>query len=177
MTGQYKEAVISLIAGKAQSFQPFAESFAKSRFLLYSVEFGQNEEEAAALQQIADGIQCRIASTDGGIDLTIDFDNGDRGEYLDVIEGGMDAPLTGGHGGIVTNPDGTTRPSLVPEPLWGNPIDEYAKAGSDVCEEVRMMLKDLFADRVREIVSECKPMIAQAARKEIVQEISRMLKK
>ena len=41
-------AVISLIATKAMEYQELAQSFAKSRFLLASVEYGQNDEETEA---------------------------------------------------------------------------------------------------------------------------------
>lgn len=176
MSEVLQNQICNLIAGKAESFQPFAESFAKQRFLLYSSEFGTNAEEIEALQKIASVITVKISRSGTEVNLDFDFDNGDRGNYLEVIEDGMDAPLTGGHNGIVTNPDGSTRPSNVPEQLWGNPIDSYAKSGSEVIDEVKMMLKDLFTNRIREIVSENKGEIARLAKSEIVQEIQSVLK-
>lgn len=168
---ELKSGVCKLVSQKAASFRPFAENFAKQRFLLYGTEFGANAEETEALQQIAAGIRCDITQDDNSVSIDIDFDTGDRGNYLEVVEDGMDAPLTGGHNGIVTNPDGSTRPSRVPEQLWGNPIDAYAKSGSEVLDEVKMMLKDLFSNRIREIVSESKPEIARMAKPLVAQEV------
>lgn len=177
MTDDLNESFRALVAKKMEPFEHFAESFAKQRFLLYSTEFGTNAEETEALQRIAAEIRCDIAQSDGGVSIDIDFDTGDRGNYLEVVEEGMDAPLTGGHNGVVTNPDGSTRPSNVPEQLWGNPIDSYAKSGSEVLEEVRMMLKDLFTSRVREVVSESKPELARMAKAYVVQEIHDIFQK
>ena len=177
MTSNLQRDMCSLIASRAKEFQDFAESFARSRFLLHSTEFGQNNEETEALQNIAAGIKCEIVQSDSGVSLSIDFDDGDTGEYLDVVEHGMPPPLTGGRGGIVTNPDGSTYPSRVPKQLWGNPIDEYAKTGSDVLDEVKMMLKDLFTQRVKEITSECKPELTKLAKSYVTQEILTMFRK
>lgn len=177
MTDDLNDAFRDIIAQKMTTFQPFAESFAKQRFLLYSAEFGTNDEETEALQKIAAAIKCKIVRSDSGVSLDIDFDDGDQGNYLEVIEHGMDAPLTGGHNGVVTNPDGSTEPSQVPEQLWGNPIDSYAKSGSEVMDEVKMMLKDLFTSRVREVVSESKPELAQLAKTQVLQEIRDIFKK
>jgi hypothetical protein len=60
--------------------------------MLRSSEYGDNEEEIAALQNIAENIKCTVETSDGGVSLNIDFDNGDRGNYLEVVENGMPAP-------------------------------------------------------------------------------------
>lgn len=67
MNTAIKHEVIGLIASKMQEYKVLADNFVKSRFLLASVEYGQNEEEMQALQKIADGIQCTIYQTDAGI--------------------------------------------------------------------------------------------------------------
>lgn len=131
--------IIALIASKAQDYQSMAENFAKSRFLLASIEYGQNEDETRALEKIASGIKCKISQTESGITMDIDFDGNDAGNYLEIIESGMPAPVTGGAGGFVHNPDGSTETSKVPPELWGNPIPEFAKSGSDVLGEVKNM--------------------------------------
>lgn len=173
---ELQQRFIETIAKKAKPFQPFAQNFAKQRFLLYSTEFATNAEETEALQKIADGIRCRVEKSGEGVSVEIDFDAGDRGNYLEVVEEGMDAPLTGGHSGIVTTPDGSTRPSNVPEQLWGTPIDVYAKSGSEVLDEVKVMLKDLFTNRMKELVTESKPELAMLAKDYIRQEIRHAFK-
>lgn len=170
-------AIIELISSEAHKYQQMAENFAKSRFLLASIEYGQNEDEAQALEKIADGIKCTISSVSTGLTLDIDFDNNDAGHYLDVIQGGMGAPVTGGEGGFVHNPDGSTETSKVPPELWGNPIPEFAKQGSDVLGEVRMMLQQLFADEVRNIVQEQKPQIATLVKNYLVAELNSIMTK
>lgn len=177
MTDELNVAFREIVTKKMFPFEHFAQTFAQQRFLLYSTEFGTNTEETEALQQIAAAIRCNIEQSDGGVSIYIDFDAGDRGNYLEVVEEGMDAPLTGGHNGVVANPDGSTLPSNVPEHLWGNPIDSYAKSGSEVLEEVKMMLKDLFTARVREVVSESKPELAKMAKEYVAQEIHSIFNK
>lgn len=148
-----------------------AENFARSRFLLAAMEYGQNEDESSAQEKIASGIKCRIEQTESGLSLDIDYDDNDTGNYLNIIQNGMPAPVTGGAGGFVHNPDGSTETSKVPPELWGNVIPQFAKSGSDVLGEVRNMLSQLFADEVRAIVSDSKSEIAAIAKSYILQEM------
>jgi len=133
-------AIINLIAQRAKNYESMARNFAQSRFLLASIEYGQNEAETEALQKIAAGIQCKIVATDTGVSLDIDFDNNDSGNYLEIIEEGMLAPLAGGSGGFAHNPDGSVYRSNYPEHLWGTPLEDLSKPGSDTLDEVRKML-------------------------------------
>ena len=169
--------VISLIANKAQGYQTMAQNFAKSRFLLAAIEYGQNEDETEALEKIADGIKCIITPTSAGVTLDVDFDDSDQGNYLEIIQHGMPAPVTGGAGGFVHNPDGSVETSEVPPSLWGNPIPEFAKTGSDVMEEVKTMLKQLFTDEVNNIVRDSREEIATIAKTYVEQELQAALSK
>lgn len=136
--------------------------------MVLSSVYGQNSEELSAMEKIASQIRCEVTLSGNGISLSIDYEGGDSGDYLDIIQHGMPAPLTGGQGGIVTNPDGSTRQSNVPEELWGNPIDEYAKAGTDVQGEIEQMLNTLFSEEVRSIASSSSAEIAAIAKKQIL---------
>lgn len=148
-----------------------AESFAKSRFLLASIEYGQNDEESEALQKIADGIKCTISGTPDGLSLSVNYSDNDQGNYLEIVEGGMPAPYAGGDGGIVHNPDGTFEKSNVNPNFWGTRLDSLAKPGSETLAEVNRMLTDLFRDEVQSIVSDSKQEIAAMAKEYIVQEL------
>lgn len=163
------DQVIELIANDVQEFTEFARNFAKSRFAVLTTEFGSNQEELDAINHLADTIKVKINKTDSGVSLSVYYD--DDYEYLDVIQNGMEAPLSGGNNGIVTNPDGSKTNSNVPRNLWGQPLDEYAKEGEDVIGEIRMMLTDIFKERVQEAVTECKPQIANIAKSYLSKEI------
>ena len=164
--------IVRLITEKACEYQTMAQNFARSRFLLAAIEYGQNEEETKALEKIAGGIRCAIAPSATGVSLDIDFDDKDQGNYLEIIEHGMPAPITGGEGGFVHNPDGSIETSNVPPELWGEPIPEYAKAGSSTLEEVKAMLSQLFADEVQRITKESKQEIAGIAKEYLISEIN-----
>ena len=170
-------SIINLVAQKAKAYEPIARNFAQSRFLLASIEYGQNEEEIDALQKIAEGIQCKISASETGVSQDIDFDDNDSGNYLEIIDQGMPAPLAGGSGGFAHNPDGSVYRSLYPEHLWGSPLEELSKPGSDTLDEVRKMLSQLFADEVRNIIAESKSDIAAIAKRGIVDEINSILRK
>lgn len=169
--------ILALIAGKAEGFKEMAENFAKSRFLLASIEYGQNEEEMSALERIAEGIKCEIEQSGSSVSLSIDYDEEDDGSYLEIIQEGMPAPYAGGDGGIVKNPDGTFSDSNVNPSLWGTRLDMYAKQGSDTLEEVNRMLTDLFTAEVQGIVAASHSEIAGIAKRYIVQELRSALPK
>lgn len=171
---EIQKTITSVQCSKAKDFEMTAEAFARSRFMVRSSEYGENVDEMEALQKIADGIKCRVEQSDSGISQAIDFDDNDRGNYLEVIEEGMSAPLTGGDNGIVTEPDGSTRQSNVPERLWGNPIEEYSKQGSEILEEIRMMLQDLFRTYIQELISDSRSELVNIARNYVVQELQKL---
>jgi hypothetical protein len=154
-----------------------AESFAKSRFLLAAIEYGQNDAEMEALLKIADGIKCTIKPSATGVTLSVDYNDKDQGNYLEIIEEGMPAPYAGGDGGIVHNPDGTFEKSDVDPRLWGTRLDFLAKPGSDTLAEVNRMLADLFRDEVETIVSESRPEIAAIAKDYVMRELREVMQK
>lgn len=168
--------VLPIISEKLDGFEDFAKRFAESRFLVATSEYGSNAEETAALEQIAENIVCNLSTVGNGFSLNVDIGSNNH-PYLNIIQEGMDAPLTGGDNGYVTLPDGSTRLSNVPEQLWGNPLPEYAKVGMDVVEEIRTMLTDLLVDQINDAVAASKEQIAQAARTHISQAINNVIKR
>lgn len=164
------DRIIDIISNQVQDFTEFAQNFAKSRFAVLTTEFGENQEELDAIDYLVSKIKCNIQRTDSGVSLFIGYD--EDYEYMNVIQEGMEAPLTGGNNGIVTNPDGSTTYSNVPPQLWGTPIEQYAKEGEDVIGEIKMMLTDLFKERVQEAVSECKSQIAKEAKSHIIERMN-----
>lgn len=174
---QLQAQVSALIGNKAKGLEPMLKAFAQSRFLVAASEYGENEKELDALNMISEAIQCTVVSTGSGVSLEIDFDDGDKGNYLEIIQDGMSAPLTGGTNGTVRNPDGSVQRSAVPEQLWGNPIEEYAESGSDVLEDVKALLKDLFTSNVRDLVSQSRKEISSIAKDAVMQELRKALKR
>ena len=153
-------------------FKLLAQEFAKSRFLVNASEYGMNDKESEELMKIADGINISLSS--GGSSLQLEITYGES-PYLNIIENGMSAPLAGGDNGVVTNPDGSQEPSEVPEPLWGNPIDSYAKEGEDVMGEVKEMLTSLFRDAVVQAAGEARPEIIETIRPELVRHVQQSI--
>lgn len=154
MTSDMTAKLRTLVAAKSKGFKMIGEAFAKTRFMVAASEYGDNPDEQHALAQISDAFRCDVVETAEGVRLVFDTDNGDPGNYLNIIEEGMPPPLSGGNNGIVTLPDGSTRPSRVPEQLHGQPIEEYAEPASDVINELETMLGDLFADHVHNVIGE-----------------------
>lgn len=166
--------VVSIILPELDTYTSFAQNFAKSRFLINASEYNTNEKEAEELNKISEGIRCELTSDGSSVSLSILYD--DNNEYLHIIQKGMEAPLTGGDNGIATNPDGTQYHSKVPKQLWGNEIESYAKPAEDVKGEVKMMLHDLFMQRVQEVISENKVEIAKQIKPYIEKEIQSILR-
>lgn len=126
----------------------------------------QNEKEQAEYAKIAEGSKYVLEQSGSAIallesEITESF-------FQSVIEEGMGAPVSGGNGGFVTEPDGSTRASKVPYPLRGTPLPQYAKAPNPVSEGVQTMLQSLFPSWANETVADSKADIAQLAKKEIV---------
>lgn len=172
---EMQDRIINLLAARAKSFEMPAEAFARSRIMLLSSEYGDNAEERAALQNIAEGIKCTVNASADGASLSIDYDSRDPGDYLSVVDGGLEAPQTGGNHGTVTMPDGSTRRSNVPPALWGNPIEEFAEPPSGVVEEIKMMLTDLFTEHLRLLIAENKSEIAKTVKAAIENEQHQIL--
>lgn len=168
--------VMALQMDRVKNFEFAAEAFARSRFMLRTSEYGDNEEEVSALQDIAENIKCTVETSGDGVSLNIDFDSGDKGDYLEIIENGMPAPQTGGKGGVVTNPDGSTRLSEVPQQLWGNPIEEYSEQGSEILQEIKTMLTSLFKTYVEDVISDCRSEITKIAKEYVENELRKTQK-
>lgn len=160
--------IVSILMPRVQDFRMSAVNFAKSRFLVAASEFSSNEEETAELMSIADSITIDIFAEGSSVGMNIEYGHS---PYLGIIQEGMETPLSGGSGGMVTLPDGSTRLSLVPEQLQGQELPEYSKAGQDVMGEVATMMKDLFRQAVEDSVQDSKPEIAEAFKTYLVPHI------
>jgi len=151
--------IMSIILPYVESYKTTLIEFAKSRFLVAAQEFGMNEKETAELSAIADSINVEIVSGGSSIDFNITFGTS---PYLDIIQNGMPAPLSGGNGGIATNPDGTSYVSDVPIPFQGEPIESFSKTGQDVIGEIGTMAVNIGRDIVSDAANAANTEIAQA---------------
>lgn len=163
-------SIAGIIAGDVMSFEPMATNFAKSRFMVLATEYSGNEKEAAEVERLANAVLCSISQSGSGFSLNTEFQ--ENSNYFEIMTNGMPAPLAGGSGGIAHNPDGSTYHSNVPPHLWGTVLEELAKTGTDIVGEIKMMLTDLFRNRVQEAVNNNKPSIAQLAKQVLMGNMS-----
>lgn len=151
--------IVSIIMPKISGWQMTAINFAKSRFLVAASEYGMNDKESAELMNIADGITIEIFQEGNSVGMNINYG---QSPYLDIIQNGMPAPLTGGDGGTAHNPDGSTYQSNVPVILQGQPIESFAKQGEDVMGEIGTMISDLFRQEIIACVDESHAELGEA---------------
>lgn len=145
--------------------------------MVAAIEYGDNEEEYDALERISNAFNCHVAQTEEGLRLTFDTDGGDKGNYLDVIEDGLPAPISGGNNGIITNPDGSMRRSLVPEQLQGTLLPWYEEPASNVMNELKIMLADLFRDYTENLVHDYRSEISDIMKRYAAEEIRNVFRK
>lgn len=126
----------------------------------------QNPKEQAEYAKIAEAIQYRLILN--GSSLSLSKEEKKISPYIEIIEEGMDAPLSGGSGGLAKNPDGTMYASKVPVQLWGTEIPEYAKEPNPVSEGIHSMLMSLVPEWINDTCNSCKPEIAEILKPEIM---------
>lgn len=124
-----------------------------------------NEKEQAEYERIAES--SRYDLNQNGSSVVLKETDVDESPFQKNVEEGMEPPLSGGHNGIVTNPDGSTEPSRVPRQLWGTPLPEYAKEPNEVSEGVKKMLQTLVPGWVNDAVDDSQEEIAAALKGEI----------
>lgn len=182
-----KSDILAILQTRLNDFIPFAESFGRSRFLVYKSEVHASGEDGAAheredaeMEAIANAFRCEIKNDNGRFSLFFYMAERNPGGFLEVVDAGMPAPPVGGDGGIAHNPDGSTYQSKAPVAAYGLPLDgsttfgrtvlpDYSKEGTGVINEIKTMLKILFHDYFIEAFSDAKSEITTVA-KEYVQE-------
>lgn len=167
--------IMDLIEARLQDFIPFAESFGKTRFLVYRDSiYGTNEKELQTIDRISDSFRCEIIRNSQSFSLMFYMDEDDPGGYLTIMDQGMPTAMLGGDGGIARNPDGSTYRSKVPAKFWGQPAvnpEDTAKPASGLIHEIKTMLADLFRSHLSEAIASVKTDIANMMKQQIVQEI------
>ena len=134
----------------------------------------QNEEEQAEYIKLSESMKYMLSVE--GSSVTLAEQAAETSPFQSIIEEGMSAPLIGGQGGTVTEPDGSTRESNVPSQLWeSNTLPEYAKAPNPVSEGIETMLQTLVPTWVDEAASDSGDEIAELVKPEIIQEIQAAL--
>lgn len=161
--------VISPIMSKLSGYESQAEQIGRSRLMIYCMDIGANPEEQKEIERIANSFKYEVSNSGDEIEL--------RRMYLqspfeDIIENGMPAPYTGGEGGLVHLPDGSTRPSNVPEQLWGYELPWYAKQRSSAFSEMDTMQRSLFSQAVKDAVHASRSEYAEQVRKNMTKMIS-----
>lgn len=173
-----KNQIVSLVGSKLNDFIITAVNFGKSRFMVYQSEYGKNEKEVAAMQDIAEGFRCEIHQEGNSFTLMFYFDENDPGGYLHIIDAGMPTPLLGGDRGTAHNPDGTTYLSKVDINLWGQPAnrpEDLAKPASGVINEIKVMLADLFNQYFQDVLAQSEDQIMKLVKQEAQERLSSVL--
>ena len=160
MSAPTQQDYISIIKSKISGFEQFAENFGKERFLVYVSEIQAPAEEPEAFEKekdemeaIADAFKCEIQIDENTFTLFFRFDERNPGNFLEIVDAGMPAPLAGGDHGTSHNPDGSTYASPTPIQHWDDPVEGYAKPATGVINEIRTMLADLFRTELNEAIS------------------------
>lgn len=163
-----QKEVNALILSKVGAYELIATQFAKSRFLVQTQQYGTNQDQLDQLMKLQQSVYVKVSVKDNSISFKLDFQN--PSPYLHIIQMGMPPPLTGGKDGIVTMPDGSTRPTNVPQSLWGQPIPQYAKPAKDVIGNINTMLMQLISQFVHQCIQNSQAQIAALVKKEVMLE-------
>ena len=163
--------IISIIAENLYGYESEAEQLGKSRFILLCTDINANPQEVEEIEKIANSFRYSIVKTEDGVELHREYL---QSPYAEIIENGMHAPYTGGSGGLVHMPDGTTRQSLVPHQLWGNEIPEYAKQGTSAFKEMDLLQQTLFPNAVKDSVQASHNDFAQIAKSEFLEQVKQV---
>lgn len=161
--------IVNIVESKLSEYDTEAEQVGRSRFMILCMDIGANPEEAAEIEKIANSFRYTIIKEGDELQLSREVC---QSPYAEIIENGMPAPYTGGEGGIVHMPDGTTRSSKVPVQLWGHELPEYAKAGTAAFEEMDLMQKTLFPQAVRDAVQSSKQEYSEIVKQEILKRLT-----
>ena len=178
MSAPTQQDFVNLIAAELQAFIPFAENLGKSRFLVYESSIAAPAENGAAeakeqaeMEAIADAFRCEITQSSNSFQLNFYMDERNPGGFLEIVDAGMGAPLAGGRDGTSTNPDGSTYPSPTPQEDWDKPVPGYAKPATGVIEEIRAMLKTVFADFFQEVIKNVKTQFMEILKQYVAEKI------
>lgn len=163
--------IVSIAESKLSGYDSEAEQVGRSRFMILCMDMGANPEEVAEIEKIADSFRYTVIKEGDELQLSREVC---QSPYAEIIENGMPAPYTGGEGGLVHMPDGTTRASNVPVQLWGHELPEYAKAGTSAFEEMDLMQKTLFPQAVRDAVQASRQEYSEIAKQEILKRITQV---
>lgn len=166
------ELLASIIAKNGQWIADMANSLRTSQWAS-AASVARNEKEQAEYAKIAQSAQYEFGQNGAGVSLKeSEFD---VSPFKEIIEEGMGTPYSGGQGGTVTEPDGSTHSSNVPSQLWGTPLPWYAKEANPVSEGIITMLKSLVPSWVRETAADSKSEIAEVLKEDILKELSSIL--
>ena len=158
---------LSFLAGDVEGLSSFFTSLAQSERSKEADEYRDNPAEAAAMD-------AEIAATKFVVSFSGNTVTGEiitSGSLYDgVSTEGKGEAYIGGSGGIVTDPDGSTRMSNVPPQLWGTSVVEgSAEPSSPWKENVMTMVESLLPGLVGDVMNAHRQEIAEAAKPEIAE--------
>lgn len=157
---------LSFLSGPIQGLSSFFTSLAQSERSKESNEYKDNPEEAAAMDAEISATQVSVSFNGNEVSLQL-ITSGSL--WDDVSTEGKGTAYIGGSDGIVTDPDGSTRMSNVPEQLWGTrPVEDSSEPSSPWKSNFITMAQSLLPGLVQEIIASSKSQIAEAAKPEVI---------
>lgn len=140
-----------------------------------AASMARNEKEQIELEKIGNSVQYTISNTNNSV--CVQKKQFSDSPFQDVIEQGLSGLLSGGHGGIVTEPDGSTRMSKVPDYLQGQDVDFlYGRPADPVSEGIDTINSEKIPEWLNEEFNDSKSEIANRIIKpEIIKELQTVL--
>lgn len=112
------------------------------------VQSGQaNDNEFAIIDSLANSVQCVLDTAGSTVSCSIDYDNS---HVIETVEAGTGALYAGGDNGTVTELDGSTRDTNVPENFWGTRVSWLERSGQPITENIETRLHTLVPSAVSE---------------------------
>lgn len=165
---------LSFLAGPISELSSFFTNLAQSERSKESGEYKDNPEEAAAMDQEISNTKVDVIFDGSNVTLQLSTSGS---LWDDVSTEGKGTAYIGGDSGTVTEPDGSTRMSNVPEQLWGTrPVEDSSEPASPWKENFRKMAESLLYGQVEDIIQSAKAQIAEAAKPGIMNMIGGILK-
>lgn len=147
----FSSIAFELLSEAATDLKLFFGNLVRSERMKDSGEYSDNPEEAAQMQAEIDATDVEFEVEGSSIAVKIVTSGS---EYDKVSTEGKPESYSGGQGGIVTLPDGSTVRSEVNPNLWGQPVPDSAEPPSVWKDNAIKMIQSLLPQQIKDYVTE-----------------------
>ena len=114
------------------------------------IQSGQaNDNEYAIIDDLANSVKCVLNAEGSTVSCSLDYNDSPA---IKTAETGTGALYAGGDNGTVTELDGSTRDTNVPENFWGTRVSWLERSGRPITENIEIRLHTLVPAAVTEAV-------------------------